>query len=124
MQHNSTNLQSFVNLVKMSFGIAAICYPYTVQYVGFTGAICYLTFIMFISQLQGIMLIKARNRFKHLNIIDLADMGGVFFGNGMKLFIEGVLLVTYSSFLLAYLIYLGENAAELNCHWKADQTVC
>ena len=27
-------------------------------------------------------------------------MGGVFFGNGMKIFIEGVLLVTYASFLL------------------------
>lgn len=66
------------------------------------------------------MLIKARNRFKHLVIIDLADMGGVFFGKWMKYFIEGVLVVTYTSFLMSYLIYLGENAAELNCFWLDD----
>lgn len=63
------------------------------------------------------MLIKARNRFKHINIIDLSDMGGILYGNKMKIFIEGVLITTYISFLLAYLIYLGENAAELSCYY-------
>lgn len=48
-QHNSTSVQSLVNLMKIALGIAAICYPFTIQYVGAISSVLWLSLIAMIS---------------------------------------------------------------------------
>ena len=67
-------VSSQFNMLNMYIGIALIALPKAVSEVGFIAAITGLIFVNMISLGASYFLLKARNRYKRVRIIDFPDL--------------------------------------------------
>jgi len=111
-------------MLKLFIGIAIIAFPKSVTWVGFAAAIIGLLFVASISLASSYFLIKARNRFKHLNIVDLGDLGYVCYGTKMRFFCKGVIMLANSAFLMGQAKYLGGQADLIVCDLLKRPDAC
>lgn len=91
----------------MFIGIGIVAFPHSMSLVGVIAASVGIIILALISVAASYLLLKARNRYKDQVISDLSDMGYACFGSWMKLICNGILVVSQTSILTAYLIYLG-----------------
>lgn len=91
----------------MFIGIALVAFPYSMSWVGILAAILGVFVLSIISLASAYLLLKARNRYKDLVIVDLSDLAFVCYGQKMRLLCQVVLFSCQISIMMAYLIYLG-----------------
>ena len=111
----SEESESQTNMLNMYIGIALVASPKAFSEVGFIAGISGLVFVGCISLGAAYFLLKARNRYKKLRIVDFADLGEATYGPKMKLFCQAVLLLASASFLMAQGMYLGGQVDLLAC---------
>lgn len=70
----TTWLLTSANLIKMYVGIAFIAVPHAVAQAGFYGAALGFVYILFSNIFCVYILLKARNRFKRENVVDICDL--------------------------------------------------
>jgi amino acid permease len=99
----------------MYIGIAMVASPKAFSEVGFVAGITGLIFVGCISLGAAYFLLKARNRYKKLKIVDFSDLGEATYGPKMKVFCQAVLLLASASFLMAQGMYLGGQVDLLAC---------
>jgi len=61
------------------------------------------------------LLLKVRNRFKSVTIIDIVDLGCTLYGEWMRPILAVLLVATNSSFLMVYIIFYGTQIDQLVC---------
>lgn len=111
-------------MLNMYIGIALVASPKAFSEVGFVAGILGLVFVNFISLGASYFLLKARNRYKKMRIIDFSDLGGACYGPRMKIFCQAILLLASASFLMAQGMYLGGQADLLVCDVMERPTEC
>ena len=94
-------ISSQFNMLNMYIGIALIALPKAVSEVGFIAAISGLVFVNLISLGASYFLLKARNRFKRIRIIDFPDLAQACYGDGARILCEAVLILTNTTFAMA-----------------------
>jgi len=61
------------------------------------------------------LLLKVRNRFKTVEIIDIVDLGSTLYGEWIRPILAVLLVATNSSFLMVYIIFYGTQIDQLVC---------
>ena len=100
-------LPTIANLTKLYVGISFISTPNSIAMAGLYTSIVGFIYVIFSSIFCVYLLIKARNRFKSKNIIDICDLGVVLYGDWMRPILTLLLLFTNSIFLICYLMFFG-----------------
>jgi len=88
-------------------------FPRTFTDTGFAGTMFALMFGLLINMFSVYLLIKARNYYKHENILNLAELVERTHGRNWKIFVQAVIVLTQALFIMIYFIYLGEQASIL-----------
>lgn len=60
-------------------------------------------------------MLKVRNRFKSVEIIDIVDLGSTLYGEWIRPILAVLLVATNSSFLMVYIIFYGTQIDQLVC---------
>ena len=100
-------MPTVANLAKLYVGIAFISTPNSIAMTGLYTSIIGFAYVTFSSIFCVYLLIKARNRFKSKNIIDICDLGVVLYGNWMRPILTFLLMFTNTIFLICYLMFFG-----------------
>jgi amino acid permease len=108
-------LLTAANLIKMFLGIAFISTPKSVQQAGLYGSILGFVYVVGISLFCVYLLLKARNRFKQEEIVDVCDLGVRLYGPGVRPWLSTLLVLTNSTFLICYIMYFGSQTDQLVC---------
>jgi len=95
------------NLTKMYVGIAFISTPKAISSAGLIGAVVGFIFTIYVNAFCLNIFLKARNRFKREEIVDMGDLASKLYGPWAKIFISILLVVNNSTFLLCYIIFIG-----------------
>jgi amino acid permease len=111
----SGTFSTLVNLIKMYVGVAFISGPKSIGQAGIYGALIGYALNTLTTIFCVYLLLKARNRFKRDEIIDICDLGAKLYGQGVKPFIQLLLVTTNAAFLMCYCMFLGFNADQLMC---------
>lgn len=61
------------------------------------------------------ILLKARNRFKREDIVDICDLAVALYGEWIRPLMAVLLITTNSCFLMAYVMFLGTQSDQLMC---------
>ena len=117
-------ISSQFNMLNMYIGIALIALPKAVSEVGIVAAVMGLVFVNLISLGASYFLLKARNRFKRVRIIDFPDLAQACYGNGARIMCEAVLILTNTTFAMAQAMYLGGQADLFACRWMDQPDQC
>lgn len=117
-------VSSQLNMLNMYIGIALIALPKAVSEVGFVAAVTGLVFVNLISLGASYFLLKARNRFKRVRIIDFPDLAQECYGPNARLLCEAVLILTNTTFAMAQGMYLGGQADLFACQWLDAPDQC
>ena len=114
-KRTSTFVYTSANIVKLYIGIAFLGVPEGFADAGIYGAIMALLWILIINIFTTYLLVKARNKFKHLDIVNLSDLAVVCYGPTAKFWTDVLIVATQGSFLVAYNIYFGDQFDQLAC---------
>mmetsp|Transcript_97635 Transcript_97635/g.134321 ORF Transcript_97635/g.134321 Transcript_97635/m.134321 type:complete len:147 (+) Transcript_97635:121-561(+) len=82
-KRTSSDLNTFFNYVKCLTGIGLPSLPYSVSKVGFYGAVFGIFLSLTINIYTSYLLVNARNRFRHVQIINFGDLAKHSMGTGM-----------------------------------------
>lgn len=110
-----TMLLTAANLTKMYVGIAFISTPKSIAMAGVFGSLVGFAYIVLINIYCIYILLKARNRFKKLVIIDICDLSAVLYGEWSRPIMTTLLIVTNATFLMCYVMYIGTQTDQLLC---------
>ena len=99
----------------MYLGIAFISGCKSVGSAGVYGSIIGCTYILVVSAFCTYLLLKARNRFKNREVIDLADLARLLFGETACKILGFLIVVANSCFLIIYCMFIGFNMDQLMC---------
>ena len=91
----------------MYVGIAFIAVPHAVAQAGLVGAAIGFAYVIFINVFCVYILIKARNRFKRKEIVDICDLAVVLYGDKVRPLIAMLLIATNGCFMMAYIMFMG-----------------
>ena len=61
------------------------------------------------------ILLKARNRFKSVEIVDICDLASALYGEWIRPIMAILLIATNSCFLMAYVMFFGTQSDQLMC---------
>ena len=99
----------------MYVGIAFISVPKSVSQAGLGGAVVGFAYIVAINIYCIYILLKARNRFKREEVIDICDLSAKLYGEGTRPIMSVLLIATNAFFLMAYVMFLGTQTDQLVC---------
>jgi len=99
----------------MYVGIAFISVPKSVSQAGLGGALVGFAYIVSINIYCIYILLKARNRFKREEVIDICDLSAKLYGEGTRPVMSILLIATNAFFLMAYVMFLGTQTDQLVC---------
>jgi len=99
----------------MYVGIAFISVPKSVSQAGLGGAVVGFAYIVSINIYCIYILLKARNRFKREEVIDICDLSAKLYGEGTRPIMSILLIATNAFFLMAYVMFLGTQTDQLVC---------
>ena len=91
----------------MYVGIAFIAVPKSIEQAGIYGSIVGFVYIVVMNVFCIYILLKARNRFKRDEIIDICDLAARLYGEWTRPFLGFLLIATNSIFLMAYIMFFG-----------------
>ena len=106
---------TLANICKVYVGIAFISVPKSVQQAGLYGFIIPFFWTVISTIFSVVLLVKARNRFKSKDIVDLTDLGAVLYGEGIRPWLQVLLILTNSIALIAYTMFFGFTSDQLLC---------
>jgi len=95
------------NLTKMYVGIAFISTPKAISSAGLIGAVLGFIFTIYVNAFCLNIFLKARNRFKKEEIVDMGDLAAKLYGPWAKILISILIVFNNSLFLLCYIIFIG-----------------
>ena len=95
------------NIIILYVGIAFISTPKSIEQVGLYGALIGFVYVFTVNIFCIYLLLKARNRFKREQIIDIADLADKLFGGCWGPFMGILLVTTNSIFLCCYIMFFG-----------------
>lgn len=111
-----TPFMTLANILKMYVGIAFISTPKSVQQAGLYGFILVVIFILISTIWSIFLIIKARNRFKRDDkIIDLVDLGVKLYGEGIRIWMQILVILTNTVVLIMYTMFFGTTVDKLMC---------
>ena len=106
----------------MYVGIAFISVPKSVSQAGLIGSIVGFMYIVAINIWCIYILLKARNRFKREEVIDICDLSAKLYGEGTRPIMSVLLIATNAFFLMAYVMFLGTQTDQLVCRtFRAEE---
>jgi amino acid permease len=85
---------TLANICKLYIGIAFLSVPQGFAEAGIYGALIGLAYILIINCFTTYLLVKARNKFKQEQIINLSDLADKLFGPKAKHLTEALIVVT------------------------------
>jgi amino acid permease len=103
------------NVAKLYVGIAFISSSKSIQQAGIYGSVVGFIYVLAINLYCTWLLIKARNRFKKDQIVDICDLTAVMFGEKYRLGMSIFLSINNGLFLVAYLVFFGTQIDQLMC---------
>jgi amino acid permease len=111
----STWILTAANLIKMYIGISFISVPKSVREAGIYGSVIGFIYVAVANIFSVYILLKARNRFKGIEIIDISDLSAVLYGNWSRPLLASLLILANGLFLLAYVMFFGVQSDQLVC---------
>jgi amino acid permease len=99
----------------MYIGISFISVPKSVREAGIYGSIIGFIYVAVANIFSVYILLKARNRFKRIEIIDISDLSAVLYGNWSRPILATLLILANGLFLLAYVMFFGVQSDQLVC---------
>ena len=91
----------------MYVGIAFISVPKSVSQAGLYGAIVGFIYIILMNVFCLYILLKARDRYKKEQIVDICDLAAKLYGEGIRPYMGVLLVATNSTFLMCYVMFVG-----------------
>ena len=91
----------------MYIGIAFISTPKAISLAGLIGSVFGFAFTIYVNAFCLNIFLKARNRFKKEEIIDMGDLAAKLYGPWAKILIQILVVFNNSLFLLCYIIFIG-----------------
>ena len=85
------------NLIKMYVGIAFIAVPKSISQAGIYGAIVGFAYIVVMNVFCIYILLKARNRFKREEVVDICDLAAKLYGEWTRPYLGFLLIVLTKS---------------------------
>mmetsp|Transcript_17918 Transcript_17918/g.12862 ORF Transcript_17918/g.12862 Transcript_17918/m.12862 type:complete len:126 (-) Transcript_17918:952-1329(-) len=96
------------NLLKLYTGYSILSFPYTFLDTGIVGSLLCLYLSAFMNLVGTTLLIKARNYYKHKNVINISEVVALTFGDSWIVWVETVIVLNNSITCMIYFIYMGE----------------
>ena len=115
LYRQSGTLISAANVAKVYVGIAFISTSMSISQAGIYGSLIGFVYVMSVNLYCIWLLLKARNRFKYERIIDLPDLAVKLYGEGARIYMQVVLIITQLMYLLAYELFFGSQIDQLMC---------
>eukprot|EP00347_Sterkiella_histriomuscorum_P009027 403342809 len=103
------------NLFKGYVGISFLAIPYGLKIVGIYGSILSLILVLLINLYSVLLLVKARNKFKNMQITNICELGEILYGQTAKYLCDIILLSLILSICMAYTIYFGDQIDQILC---------
>ena len=97
------------NMAKMYVGITVISVSKSISKAGIYTAILGFVYVCAINMYCVWILLKARNRFKNMQIIDICDLTAVLYGERNRKYMMIALVSANSLFLICFVIYIGKQ---------------
>ena len=91
----------------MYIGISFISVPKSIEETGIYASIIGLIYVIVMNVFCVYILLKARNRFKREQIVDICDLAAVLYGDWLRPYMSALLVATNSIFLMAYIMFFG-----------------
>ena len=101
--------------MKMYVGIAFISVPKSISEAGLYGSIIGFIYIIIMNIFCVYILLKARNRFKRYEIVDICDLADKLYGSWTRPYMSTLLICTNACFLMAYVMFFGTQTDQLVC---------
>lgn len=111
----SSSFITLANICKMYVGIAFVSTPKSVQQAGLYGFIICVVYVIVSTIISVYILLKARNRFKREEIIDICDLGAKLYGEWLRPWLEVLIVVTNAIALIMYTMFFGFVSDQLMC---------
>lgn len=108
-------LLTAANITKMYVSIAFIAVPHAVAQAGLVGSAIGFLYIVLSNLFCVYILLKARNRFKSVEIVDICDLASALYGEWIRPIMAVLLIATNSCFLMAYVMFFGTQSDQLMC---------
>ena len=122
IRRTSGAVPTLANLIKLYVGVAFLTIPMQISKVGVVASAFTFVYIILQSIFCIYLLLKVRNRFNTLEIIDIVDLGCTLYGEWMRPLLAALLIATNSSFLMVYMIFFGTQIDQLICKtWEAAE---
>ena len=99
----------------MYIGISFISVPKSIQETGILASIIGFVYIILMNIFCVYILLKARNRFKREEIVDICDLAAVLYGDWLRPYMSALLVSTNGIFLMAYIMFFGTQSDQLMC---------
>jgi amino acid permease len=103
------------NLVKMYIGISFISVPKSIEETGIYASLIGFLYVILMNVFCVYILLKARNRFKRQEIVDICDLAAVLYGDWLRPYMSALLICTNAIFLMAYIMFFGTQSDQLMC---------
>lgn len=103
------------NLLKLYIGIVFISVSGCIAQVGIYCSVFGIVYVTTINIYCVYLLLKARNRFKNRHIVDICDLAVALYGEGARKWMQIVLVLSNSMFLIFYEIFFGTQIDQLMC---------
>lgn len=106
---------TIANVCKMYVGISFVSTPKSVMQSGLYGFLICVLYVVISTLLSVYFLVKARNRFKRDEIIDICDLGAKLFGEGLRPWLQILIVLTNAICLIMYTMFFGFTSDQLLC---------
>lgn len=103
------------NILKLYIGIVFISVSGCIAQVGIYCSIFGIIYVTLVNVYCVYILLKARNRFKHHKIVDICDLAAVLYGEGARKWMQLILVLSNSMFIIFYQIFFGSQIDQLVC---------
>ena len=99
----------------MYIGISFISVPKSIAEAGIYASIIGFAYVIMMNIFCVYILLKARNRFKREEIIDICDLAAVLYGEWARPLMSSLLIATNGIFLMAYIMFFGTQGDQVVC---------
>jgi len=106
---------TLANVCKMYVGIAFISTPKSVAQCGIYGFIVCVVYVVLSTIYSIFILLKARNRFKREEVVDICDLGAKLYGEWLRPYLQVLIIVTNGIALIMYTMFFGFITDQLMC---------
>lgn len=114
-KRKSTFVLTTANLIKMYIGISFISVPKSIEETGLAASVIGFIYVIVMNIFCVYILLKARNRFKRQEIVDICDLAAVLYGDWLRPYMSALLVATNGIFLMAYIMFFGTQSDQLMC---------